>query len=626
MLLPKRSIKTLFRTLTLISLLLMAIGSVWLYNYATTTISEKLAHTAHAKVDTIRYEIIRFYDAMVYTFTQTKSLQISKMQQAQLYFQQNGMNAPLLDLQKRLEDSESQYDIYLINKKMIVERTTLNHDLALDYKQYAFVPKLLHSLFNHPKHINISEPLYESFSDNFKCYTTQASLDGQYIIQLRQTLKESKSFHAFMNRLKKLIPTLYSHSTYTVYKPNHPSIDAQVFWSQRLSKIRNKDVIRLWGSLGNFQQILQRIDPSSTRLFKNSQRLLYPYLESMFQQDIRKELTYWKDGRYLRMVMLPQQSYYNQLEKSYSFLVVELDETELYNDAQNMKMTILLSWTILIGFVLAVSVLFYRRIILPITLLQSHMHSKTPLNDKQVLLRDDEISTISRTYNWLLSDLKNQIEAKQTLLSQFKTFTANAIHQVRTPLSVIKIAHSMIDDDIHKEAKLHIQSSLISMEHLYDSLAFTLQNEEIELPITPLDLSTIFQSRVNLFTPVASAMDTQINANIRKNITVQMNQTELEYLIDNNLSNALKYGQPFKPITVTLSQSKNELIVLFESYGEQITDTHAIFQRFIRHDHSKQGSGIGLHIVANICERYQIIIHVTYEDGKNCFRYFFPTK
>jgi signal transduction histidine kinase len=105
-----------------------------------------------------------------------------------------------------------------------------------------------------------------------------------------------------------------------------------------------------------------------------------------------------------------------------------------------------------------------------------------------------------------------------------------------------------------------------------------------------------------------------------------MNQTELEYLIDNNLANALKYAQPFKPITLTLTSSPKESILLFESYGDPISDTTEIFKRYVRGDHSKSGSGIGLHIVAAICDRYQILIQVTYEGGKNCFRYFFPTK
>jgi signal transduction histidine kinase len=219
--------------------------------------------------------------------------------------------------------------------------------------------------------------------------------------------------------------------------------------------------------------------------------------------------------------------------------------------------------------------------------------------------------------------MNKQIEEKNALLMEFKTFAGNTIHQARTPLSVIKIAHTMIDDNAHEEVKLHILSSLVSMEHLYDSLAFALQNEAIDLSPVTLNLSSILQNRVNLFTPVASTMDTKIMATIENAIEISMNQNEIEYLIDNNISNALKYGHPFKPITVTLSKLHNVSVLLFESYGEKISDTHAIFERYARQDRSKQGSGIGLHIVSSICKRYKIAIEVTYEEGKNCFRYIF---
>lgn len=627
MLLPKRSIKALFFTLTSIALILIAIGSFWFYNYATQTIDDKLAHSAHEKSDIIRYEIIQYYDEMIYNFMQSKSAQASKMAQAQSYFIKNGADAPLEPLQRLLEDSESQYDVYLINQNMVVQRTTFLHDLHLDFKDYRHVPKLLTALFENPAISNLSEPLYESYTDDFKRYHSQASPNAHYIIQLRQTLKRSKSFHAFINHLKELIPTLHSQATYTVNINNkHKFTSSTEIWSQKVSKNKEKNNIKLWGSLGNFQAVIQRLDPASLGVFKQPQLFLYSYLNIMFKHNTRKETNYWEHGMYLRMVMLPVKSYYNQIEESYGFLVLELDETQAYHDAQNLKLTLLIGWVTLIGFVLTISFLFYRRIIFPITLLQSHMHRKKPIEEHSILTKGDEISRISRTYNWLLADLKNEINAKQTLLTQFKTFTANAIHQVRTPLSIIKIAHAMLDDEKHKEIRLNILSSIISMEHLYDSLAFTLQNDKIELPVSNLSLSSILQERANLFAPVASSIDKQIITALRKDIFVRMNQTELEYLIDNNLSNALKYGQPFKPITLTLTSSQKESILLFESYGDPISDTTEIFKRYVRGDHSKSGSGIGLHIVAAICDRYKILIQVTYEDGKNCFRYFFPTK
>jgi len=623
---PQRSIKALFFTLTSVSLILLALASLWLYHYFTDTISQKLAHSAHEKSDTIRYEIIQYYDDMIHNFMQSKSAQASKMAQAQSYFIKNGADAPLEPLQRLLEDSESEYDIYLINQNMVVQRTTFLHDLGLDFKQYRYVPKLLTSLFENPAMSDLSEPLYESYTDDFKRYHSQASPKTHCIIQLRQKLKRSESFHAFINHLKELIPTLHSQATYTVSINNDQKhTTSSEIWSQRLSKIKEKNGIKLWGGLGNFHEVIERLDPISKGVLKQPKLYLSSYLSTMFKHNTCKETTYWEHGMYLRMIMLPIQSYYNQLENSYGFLVLELDETQVYDDTQYLKTAIITVWSLIVALIFFMAFLFYRRIIAPVTSLQFHMHHKIPIQDTAILIKGDEVSRMARTYNWLLNDLKNEIQAKQNLLAQFKIFTANAIHQVRTPLSVIKIANSMIDDEHHKEAKMNILSSLVSMEHLYDSLAFTLQNDKIELPATTLDLSIIAQNRVNLFAPVASTMDTQINTSIREDITVEMNQSELEYLIDNNLSNALKYGQPFKPITFILSQSPKESILQFESYGEPIADTRAIFKRYMREDHSKQGSGIGLHIVSTICERYKIIIQVTYEDGKNCFRYFIPT-
>ncbi|HEX5670269.1 MAG TPA: HAMP domain-containing sensor histidine kinase, partial [Sulfuricurvum sp.] len=417
-----------------------------------------------------------------------------------------------------------------------------------------------------------------------------------------------------------------SSSVFSVYSEANDPWNVQEIWSQRFIGKKKNDMGKNEEVSSEFKKILLQIDPTASGLFFFPKLYLYPYLKILFQSNTLKEVTTFKNGRYLHKVMIPFQTYYQQTEQSYCLLVMEFDETHEYANIQFIKNMMFLALTGLLLLFTSISWLFYRRIIFPITLIQSHMHRKILLDDQTILNKGDEISKISRTYNWLLNDLKNEIQAKQTLLHQFKTFTANAIHQVRTPLSVIKIAHAMIDDDTNKEAKLHILSSLISMEHLYNSLAFSLQNDNVQLPVSTLDLSSTLEQRIKLFSPVASSMDTEIISRIRDNISVIMNHTELEYLVDNNLSNALKYGQPFKPVIITLTHSSTEAIVTFESYGNPISDTGAIFQRYTRQDNSKQGSGIGLHIVATICEQYNILIQVTYVDGKNCFRYFFPIK
>ncbi|MFA6189182.1 MAG: HAMP domain-containing sensor histidine kinase [Sulfuricurvum sp.] len=623
---PRRSIKSLFFTLATLSLIVFGIGSFWLYDYIKLSTNTKLSNLSHEKSYEIRHKIIQFYDQMFYEFEVAKPDILKNMVVAQHYFDQHGTDAPLEPLKKLLQTKDFEYEIYLINRDLIIKRTTFPADLGLDFHFMPSVPALFKAQFSDPHKIDLSQPYYESSSANFKRYMTQRSGNGDYIIQLGQSLRGEKSFTHVMTNLKNEIPTLYNSAVFSVFTAANYPWNVQEIWSQRfIGKIKT-DMANTEEVSSMFKKILLQIDPTTSGLFLFPKLYLYPYLKTIFLNNTLKEVTRYENHRHIHTIMIPFQSYYQQTERSYCLLVMKFDETLEYTNIQFVKNMMFLALGAVMLLFFSISYLFYRRIIFPITLLESHMHRKTSLDNKTILSKGDEISKISRTYNWLLRDLKNEIQAKQTLLSQFKTFTANAIHQVRTPLSVIKIAHAMIDDNTHKEAKLHILSSLVSIEHLYDSLAFTLQNENTELPISTLNLSSTVEERIKLFSPVASSMDTEIISTIRDNISVMMNQTELEYLIDNNLSNTLKYGQPFKPIILTLTHSSTESILTFESYGNPISDTSAIFERYTRQDNSKQGSGIGLHIVATICEHYNIVIQVTYQDEKNCFRYFFPTK
>jgi signal transduction histidine kinase len=623
---PRRSIKTLFFTLTAVSLILFAIGSFWLYDYIKLSTSTKLSNLSHEKSYDIRYKIMHFYDQMYYEFEVATPDFKNKMVVAQRYFDQYGTDAPLEPLKKLLQTKDFEYEIYLINRDLVIKRTTFPADLGLDFHFIPSVPALFKSQFLDPNKIDLSKPYYESSSANFKRYMTQRSTNGSYIIQIGQSLHGEKSFANILKDLRKKIPTLHSSAVFSIFTKSNSPCNVQEIWSERLIGMKKKDISKNEDVSSVFQKLLFQIDPTTSGLFLFPKVYLYPYLKTIFLNNTFKEVTAYENHRQIHTIMLPFQSYYQQTEQSYCLLIMKFDETLEYDNIQFLKNMMFLSLGAIALLFASIIVLFYQRIIMPITSLQFHMHRKTPIQDTTILTKGDEISRMARTYNWLLNDLKNEVLAKQNLLAQFKIFTANAIHQVRTPLSVIKIAYAMIDDDTHKEAKLHILSSLVSMEHLYDSLAFTLQNEKIELPATTLDLSVITHNRIDLFSPVANATDKQIDASIREEILVTMNQTELEYLIDNNLSNALKYGQPLKPISISLVQSAKEIILLFESYGDPIQNTAAIFERYTRQDNSKQGSGIGLHIVSTICARYKIIIHVTYEDGKNCFRYFFPRK
>jgi len=101
-----------------------------------------------------------------------------------------------------------------------------------------------------------------------------------------------------------------------------------------------------------------------------------------------------------------------------------------------------------------------------------------------------------------------------------------------------------------------------------------------------------------------------------------MNEIELTRLIDNNLSNAIKYGKPISEIEIRLFEDSGVCVMEFSNEGT-ITNKEEIFQKFHRESHMAEGFGVGLYMVKTICEAYAITITLNTEE-RIIFTYHFP--
>ncbi|MBV5278315.1 MAG: sensor histidine kinase, partial [Campylobacteraceae bacterium] len=100
---------------------------------------------------------------------------------------------------------------------------------------------------------------------------------------------------------------------------------------------------------------------------------------------------------------------------------------------------------------------------------------------------------------------------------------------------------------------------------------------------------------------------------------IHIGDIELTRLIDNNLSNAIKYSNIHSTIVVTLTKN----ILSFKTLGVPIEDNDKIFEKYAREVDSNGGFGLGLSIVKDITQKYKIDITVESENRENIFSYTF---
>jgi len=221
--------------------------------------------------------------------------------------------------------------------------------------------------------------------------------------------------------------------------------------------------------------------------------------------------------------------------------------------------------------------------------------------------------------------IKQSIEPYKKLNKYLDDFLKDAMHELKTPIGVARInidmLHMKIKDDKHI---LRIKSALKNMTIVYEDLEYYIQSHNLKEDKKEIDFSKFLTKRVEFFNDLTIAKNIKLIQNIEEEIHINFREIELYRIIDNNLSNAIKYSKDKLTITVSLKKVDKQIVLIFQDQGVGIKDTHKIFNRYYRGDKISGGFGIGLNIVKNICEKNNIDFNVNSTPNKgSCFSYYF---
>ncbi|HIP30587.1 MAG TPA: HAMP domain-containing histidine kinase [Sulfurospirillum arcachonense] len=219
----------------------------------------------------------------------------------------------------------------------------------------------------------------------------------------------------------------------------------------------------------------------------------------------------------------------------------------------------------------------------------------------------------------LIAPIKSRME-------KLNCFIKDSAHDINTPVSALMMSVSSLKakGDIDKRVVNHISISAKLISQIYNSLSFIAFNDKDEVLDEEFDLSELVRESVRFFDEIAGMRGNVILCELEPT-TINMDRSRIQKVINNLISNALKYSYAKTEVKIVL---KNHIFSIEDKgIGIAEDDQKAIFDRYERKSKEIGGFGIGLDIVKSVCYTYGIDIKLESKlKEETTFYLKFPTK
>ena len=190
-------------------------------------------------------------------------------------------------------------------------------------------------------------------------------------------------------------------------------------------------------------------------------------------------------------------------------------------------------------------------------------------------------------------------------------FIKDTTHELNTPISAIVANIEMIDtNDLDEKLAKKIKRIDIgakTVSNIYQDLTYLTLNNKIISQNENINVSEILHQRVEYFKILADVKHLEFRLHIEDDIYLFIDEKKLSKLLDNIISNAIKYNKINGFIKIILKP--NYLCIEDSGKGIKKEQLSLLFDRYSRFDKTVGGFGIGLNIVSMICTEYHLNIN-----------------
>jgi two-component system sensor histidine kinase QseC len=238
--------------------------------------------------------------------------------------------------------------------------------------------------------------------------------------------------------------------------------------------------------------------------------------------------------------------------------------------------------------------------------------------DPQSLRALDETDVLPNEIAPLRAALNALVRRVNVAFDNERRFTADAAHELRTPLAALKVQAQVAlraqVADAQRHALLQVIAAVDRMAHLVEQL-LTLARVDPERTsdVAPLDPGEIIEAACRDFAPQAKQKRQHLHAAIASACTIAANAGWLQIALRNLVDNAVRYAGDEAHIEVRLAENEAgcSITVADDGPGVPAAARARLSERFVRGDVDEEGCGLGLSIVSRIAA----LLHAELEFG-----------
>lgn len=235
---------------------------------------------------------------------------------------------------------------------------------------------------------------------------------------------------------------------------------------------------------------------------------------------------------------------------------------------------------------------------------------------------------------------RQAIKPAEASFQRLKQFTADASHELRSPLTAIKsnaavaLKYPAGIRPSDQEKFQAIASATNQMIRLTEDLLLLARTDQVaNFKPQIVNLADVLNHLVVLYQPQANAKQIQFSAQLTNDLEVLGDAAQLNRVFSNLIENALRYTPDKGNVKIQTHNSNHQVRVSVQDTGIGIAPEHLerVFDRFWQAEQSRAhkagGSGLGLAIAQAIVQQHGGSITITSELGKgSCFTVQLPAK